>query len=144
LIIISLAMAGCALPHWPVEGTLSSPFGLRRDGLQLQIHRGVDIAVAPGTPVRAMAAGQVAFAGSLRGYGLVVMIDHSPRLRTVYAHLSEIRVRLGDRVSGHSVIALAGASGRVSAPHLHFEIRRRGHPVDPVPLLGRPPRPHDP
>lgn len=133
-------IAGCSLPRWPVDGALTSPFGLRRDGLSLEIHRGVDIAVPAGTPVRAMAPGRVRFAGTMRGYGHVVIIDHPRGVRTVYAHLSEIRVGAGDEIHGRPIIALSGASGRASGPHLHFEVLRRSRPEDPVPLLGGWPR----
>lgn len=135
-------VTGCSIPRWPVDGSLTSPFGVvRRDGLGLRVHRGVDIAIPVGTPVRAMAPGRVAFAGAMRGYGLVVVMDHARGVRTVYAHLSEIHVDRGDELSGRSVIALSGSSGRSSGPHLHFEIQRRGGAEDPVPLLGGEPRP---
>ena len=120
---------------------MTSPFGVRRDGLRLRIHRGVDIAVPAGTPVRAMAAGRVAFAGTLRGYGRAVIIQHNPRLRTLYAHLSEIEVRAGDDLDGRAIIGRSGSSGRTTGPHLHFEILRDGAAEDPVPLLGGAPRP---
>lgn len=134
-------VTGCSIPRWPVDGTLSSPFGVRRDGLGFRVHRGVDVAVPVGTPVRAMAPGRVVFAGTMRGYGLVVVMDHGRGVRTVYAHLSEARVRSGDEVRDRAVIALSGSSGRSSGPHLHFEIQRRGGAEDPVPLLGGEPRP---
>jgi len=138
LLILALvtAAAACAIPRWPVDGPVSSPFGLRGGGLNMGIHRGIDIAVPTGTPIRAMAPGRVHFAGTLSGYGMVVMIDHSGQVRTVYAHLSEIHVRTGETLRGRPVIGLSGATGRVTGPHLHFEIRRRGRAEDPVPLLG--------
>lgn len=129
-------ITGCSVPRWPVGGSVTSPFGVRRDGLSFQLHRGVDIAVPTGTPIRAMAPGRVAFAGTMRGYGHVVILDHAGGVRTVYAHLSEIRVAKGQELSGRPIIALSGASGRTSGPHLHFEIQRRGSAEDPVPLLG--------
>lgn len=139
-LIALLATTGCSVPRWPVDGSMTSPFGLRRDGLDFQIHRGVDISVPTGTPVRAMAPGRVAFAGTMRGYGKVVIIDHGRGTRTVYAHLSEILVDTGRRLSARPVIGLSGASGRATGPHLHFEILRRGSAEDPVPLLGGEPR----
>lgn len=130
-------LAGCSVPRWPVEGEMTSPFGLRREGLlSFDIHRGVDISVPSGTPVRAMAPGVVEFAGRMSGYGNVIIIDHGQSVRTVYGHLSEIRVSRGDEVAGRPVIGLSGASGRVTGEHLHFEILRRGRAEDPVPLLG--------
>jgi murein DD-endopeptidase MepM/ murein hydrolase activator NlpD len=136
-----LLASGCTVPRWPVDGPVSSPFGIRRDGLDVRIHRGIDIAVPTGTPVRAMAPGRVHFAGTLSGYGRVVIVDHRGGTRTLYAHLSEIHVVTGQALEGRPIIGLSGATGRVTGPHLHFEIQRRGHPEDPVPLLGSFPRP---
>ena len=134
-----LAVAGCTIPRWPVDGMLTSAFGLRWGGLLPEIHRGVDIEVPSGTEVRAMAPGRVRFAGKQDGYGNVVWMDHGGGVATVYAHLSEIRVRTGDIVEGHAVVALSGATGDVTGPHLHFELWRWGQERDPVPLLGGPP-----
>lgn len=131
-----ILVGACSIPRWPVEGPVSSPFGLRGHGFDYGVHRGVDIAVPTGTPVRAMARGRVHFAGSLPGYGLAVVVDHSGSTRTLYAHLSRIHVQAGDQLRGHDVIGLSGATGRVTGPHLHFEIQRRGRAEDPVPLLG--------
>lgn len=136
-----LALPGCAIPRWPVEGTVTSPYGLRRSGWWFQVHHGVDISVPHGTPVRAMAPGRVRFAGTMSGYGHVVILDHGRGLHSLYAHLSEIRVSPGDRVAGRDVIALSGATGRVSGAHLHFEVRRGGRAEDPVPFLGGFPSP---
>lgn len=121
---------------------MTSPFGVRREGLlSFGIHRGVDISVPTGTPIRAMAPGTVEFAGRMSGYGRVIIIDHGQGVRTLYAHLSEIRVETGQDVAGRPVIGLSGASGRVTGEHLHFEILRAGRAEDPVPLLGGTPRP---
>lgn len=135
-----LIVTGCAVPRWPVDGSLTSPFGVRRSGFGLEVHRGVDIAVAAGTPVRVMKPGRVAFAGTMRGYGRVVVVDHGRGLRSVYGHLSEVRVERGEELSGRAIIGLSGSSGSASGPHLHFEIRRGGGAEDPVPLLGGFPR----
>ena len=89
-----------------------------------------------GTPVSAMSSGTVLFAGEMSGYGTVVILEHNPRLRTVYAHLSELAVRKGDAVKGGQVIAKSGRSGNVSGAHLHFEIQRWGRDEDPIELLG--------
>lgn len=134
-------LSACALPHWPVKGPVSSPFGLRLVGLWPEVHRGVDVAVPDGTPVRAMEGGVVEFAGTMSGYGRVVVLRHGPELETLYGHLSEIRVRKGEKVDGHQVIALSGHSGNARGPHLHFEVRRWGRQQDPVPLLGGWPEP---
>ncbi len=138
-----LLLSGCAIPRWPVDGTLTSPYGIRRSGFDFAIHRGVDISVPEGTPVRAMAPGRVAFAGTMRGYGFVVMIDHPRGVRTVYGHLSELRVETGDTLNDRRVIGLSGSTGRSTGPHLHFEIRTRSGAEDPVPLLGGTPRQRD-
>ena len=135
-----LTQAGCALPRWPVEGPVSSGWGLRWRGWLPEIHEGIDIALPEGTPVRTMAPGTVRFAGPMPGYGLMVSIDHGGDVTTLYGHLADIQVSLGDRVSSRQVIALSGSTGDVSGPHLHFEIRRWGRSEDPVPLLGGLPR----
>lgn len=119
-----------------MDASVTSPYGLRFRGLRPGIHRGVDLAVPEGTPVRAMAAGRIRFAGTQRGYGNVVWIDHGGSVLTVYAHLSTVGVRRGDAVRGGDVIGLSGSTGDVTAPHLHFEVWRWGREVDPVPLLG--------
>ena len=83
-----------------------------------------------------MRNGQVAFAGWMAGYGQVVWVEHRGRTTTIYAHLSEISVEAGQRVQGGEELGAVGSTGEATAPHLHFEVRRRGRPVDPVPLLG--------
>lgn len=118
---------------------MTSPFGVRFAGVRPAVHRGVDLDVRMGTPVRAMSDARVRFAGVMSGYGNVIWLDHGGAVLTVYAHLSEIRVPAGSVVRGGQVIGLSGASGDVSGPHLHFEVWRWGRPVDPVPLLGRRP-----
>lgn len=135
-VVLLVAAAGCSLPRWPVDAALTSPFGLRFRGLLPDIHRGVDLAVPTGTEVRAMAPGRVRFAGTMAGFGNVIWIDHGGDVVSVYAHLSAMHVQEGQRVGGRQVVGLSGASGDVTAPHLHFEIRRWGREVDPVPLLG--------
>lgn len=141
--ILTLALlsgaSGCAIPRWPVDGPLSSPFGIRWRGVLPDIHRGVDIRVATGTPVRAMAPGRVRFAGTMRGFGQVVWLDHGEAVMSVYAHLSEIRVEPGEILDGRAVVGLSGSSGNAEAPLLHFEVWRWGREQDPVPLLGGPP-----
>lgn len=133
-------LPGCSIPRWPVEGPLTSPFGIRWRGVLPDIHRGVDIRVPTGTPVRAMAPGRVRFAGTMNGFGRVVWMDHGDAVISVYAHLSEIRVEAGQVLDGRSVVGLSGSSGNAEAPLLHFEIWRWGREQDPVPLLGGPPR----
>lgn len=135
-----IAASGCAIPRWPVDGPMSSAYGLRFDGILPDMHRGVDFPVPVGTPVRAMAGGRVRYAGVQQGYGTVIWIDHGGEVLSVYAHLSELRVSTSDPVAPGAVIGLSGATGNVTGPHLHFEVWRWGRPVDPTPLLGGPPR----
>jgi murein DD-endopeptidase MepM/ murein hydrolase activator NlpD len=119
-----------------VRGPMVSPFGLRLRGIHLGVHRGVDISVPEGTEVHAMADGRVRFAGVERGYGNVVWLDHGGAVMSVYAHLSTVLVRSGERIDGGQVLGLSGSSGNATGPNLHFEIWRWGREVDPVPLLG--------
>ncbi len=137
---LSLASSGSMFPRWPVEGPVTSAYGLRFRGIKPGLHRGVDIGVPDGTEIRAMARGRVRFAGTMRSYGLVVWLDHPGEVLTVYGHLSAIHVRAGESVRGGQVIGLSGRSGDVTGPHLHFEVWRRGRQVDPVPFLGGFPR----
>lgn len=134
--VLLVTASACALPRWPVDATMTSDFGIRFSGMWPDLHRGVDLRVPTGTPVVAMAAGYVRFAGVQRGFGNVVWIDHAQGLASAYAHLSEIRLRRGDRVRAGDLVGLSGASGDVTAPHLHFEVWRWGRPIDPVPVLG--------
>jgi murein DD-endopeptidase MepM/ murein hydrolase activator NlpD len=136
LLAALLSASGCHLPRWPVNATLTSGVGLRWFGLRPDLHRGVDLDVPTGTPVQAMAGGRVRFSGVMRGFGNVVWIDHAAGLTSVYAHLSRIDVREGQSLGAGDVIGLSGASGDVTAPHLHFEVWRWGRAVDPIPVLG--------
>jgi murein DD-endopeptidase MepM/ murein hydrolase activator NlpD len=140
VLLLSLAASACSIPRWPVSAPVASPFGLRFFGLRPDFHHGVDLAVPVGTPVSAMKSGDVLFAGEMSGYGVVVILAHGPRLQTVYAHLSELNVRKGEKVKGGQVIARSGQSGNATGPHLHFEIQRWGQDEDPVELLGGVPR----
>ena len=133
-------LAGCALPRWPVHAPVTSDFGVRLRGFWPDVHQGVDMDVPSGTPVGAMATGTVRFAGVMRGFGNVIWIDHASGILSLYAHLSEIRVQPGERIGAGQIIGLSGATGDVTAPHLHFEVWRWGRPVDPVPVLGGLPR----
>jgi lipoprotein NlpD len=112
---------------WPVKGPILSPFGPRGDGW----HGGIDLAAERGTPIRAAASGMVITSAWERGYGHVVKIWHTDDLMTVYAHNRENHVRVGDWVNRGQVIAVVGATGRATAPHLHFEVRLGGKKYDP-------------
>lgn len=140
-VLALLALGACSIPRWPVDAPVASHFGARREpGLFPRLHEGVDLDVPTGTPVRAMRGGRVRFAGERGGWGQVVIVDHAREVTTVYAHLSRIEVRTGERVEGRQVVGLSGASGNARGPHLHFEVWIRGKPHDPVPLLGGEPR----
>ena len=115
---------------------MTSPYGLRFRGLSPDMHEGVDIAAPTGTPVRAMKSGRVEHAGAWGGYGLSVVLTHGSNVRTLYAHLSRIDVKAGDRVNGGDQIGAVGQTGSATGPHLHFEVWRWGRAEDPVPLLG--------
>lgn len=123
-----------ALPsRWPARGAVNSEYGNRRSPWtgRPEFHGGIDIAAEPGTPVRAPAAGTVAFAGRNADYGLAVVLDHGQEIRSVYGHLSRIMVSMGQRVERGGVIGLTGNSGRSSGPHLHYEILVRNQSVNP-------------
>jgi murein DD-endopeptidase MepM/ murein hydrolase activator NlpD len=122
----------------PVERVeVTSRFGLRIDPLngQLGWHEGLDLGAPVGTPVHATARGVVVKAGYSGSYGLLVEIDHGNGLSTRYGHLSRLDVQLGDRVARDDLIGEVGATGRVSAPHLHYEIHVDGRPVNPEPYI---------
>ena len=138
-LLLVLAATACQTPQWPVDGPVRSPYGIRSGGLVGELHRGVDIGVPIGTPVRPMLNGRVRFAGTMSGYGQVIWVDHGEDLLTVYAHLSEIAVAAGQEVSSGTVIGRTGESGNTSGPHLHLEVWRWGREVDPVRMLGGPP-----
>jgi murein DD-endopeptidase MepM/ murein hydrolase activator NlpD len=121
--------------QWPLRGVLYARFG--RKGKSP--HDGIDLAAPAGTPVRTAGEGSVLFAGPQLGYGLLVIVEHAHGLVTVYAHNRDLRVRTGQQVREGQVIATVGESGKTSGPHLHFEVRQDGAPVDPLDLLGPPP-----
>src|SRR6185436_1488029 len=112
---------------------ISSDFGWRNDPIdgRQRFHAGTDLRLAYGQDVRAAAAGVVTFAGEKGGYGTSVTVRHSDGLETRYAHLSSMDVREGDLVAAGEVIARSGNTGRTTGPHLHFEVRQNGRPVDP-------------
>jgi murein DD-endopeptidase MepM/ murein hydrolase activator NlpD len=124
---------------WPVNGVLLSRFGERADPFSGEgsIHAGVDISAAMGTPVHAAADGIVGRAEFYGGYGKVVVIDHGNGMSTRYGHLSRFNVVPGQEVRRGDIIAYSGATGRVTAPHLHFEVRLGGAAVNPHPYLTR-------
>ena len=120
----------------PVHGRISRGYmpSANNPGLR---HRGIDIATREGTPVYAPATGVVVYAGQDDVLGLMLTVDHGGGFKTIYGHNSRLNVRIGDKVSRGEVIALTGNTGESTAPHLHYEIRRDGHAVDPAGFLGR-------
>jgi len=121
-------------PHfiWPVSGPITSPFGMRWGTL----HPGIDIGVPSGTPVHAAAAGKVVWCGWMSGYGNLVMIDHGGGYATAYGHNTRVAVSCGQEVEQGQVIAYSGCTGFCTGPHVHFEVRVNGTPVDPLGYLG--------
>ena len=116
---------------WPVNGPVTSPFGMRWG----RMHEGIDIGVPEGTPIHAAASGRVIYAGWMSGYGNLVAIDHGRGLSTAYGHQSRIAVSNGQTVSQGQVIGYVGCTGHCFGPHLHFEVRINGTPVDPMGYL---------
>lgn len=117
---------------WPLRGVLYARFG--RKGKEP--HDGIDLAAPAGTPVKTAAPGEVLFAGDQKGYGLIAIVEHPGGLVTLYAHNRDLRVKTGQKVRAGQVVATVGDSGRTSGPHLHFEVRKDGIPVDPLEYLG--------
>jgi lipoprotein NlpD len=117
---------------WPLRGVLYARFGKKGR----EPHDGIDLAVPVGTPVKTAQEGDVLYAGEQRGYGLIVIVQHSERLITLYAHNRDLRVRTGQKVRRGQVIATVGESGKTSGPQLHFEVRVDGKPMDPIDYLG--------
>jgi murein DD-endopeptidase MepM/ murein hydrolase activator NlpD len=121
---------------WPVNGILRSTFGRRLDPLsrrrRFRFHTGVDLEVPPGTPVHVTADGIVTETRWSGAYGKLVKVDHGNGVETYYAHLSAFLAMPGEEVQRGDVIALSGRTGRVTGPHVHYEVRLRGMPVDPL------------
>jgi murein DD-endopeptidase MepM/ murein hydrolase activator NlpD len=121
----------------PVPGWITSSFGPRLHPIlgTTRMHTGVDMHAAWGEPVAAAAGGRVIFAGAYGGYGNAVILDHGGDMSTLYGHLSSITVAYGETVAAGQTIGLVGATGLATGPHLHFEVRTDGQPVDPAPYL---------
>jgi peptidoglycan hydrolase-like protein with peptidoglycan-binding domain len=120
------------LLSWPVDAALGDRFGPRGK----RFHAGIDFPAPRGTPVRAAGPGRVVWAGRRPGgWGLLVTVAHASGVRSMYAHLSRVDVRVGRRVDAGSRVGLVGATGNGSGPHLHFEVRLRGAAIDPLTAL---------
>jgi len=119
----------------PMSGMVTSPFGWRINpltGRGKDFHTGIDVANQYGTPIKASRTGVVIWAGWKTGYGLCVIIDHQDGYGTVYAHMSRIAVKSGQKVSAGTVVGYEGSTGWATGPHLHFEIRIQGEPTNPA------------
>lgn len=137
MILLILPVAARAEIALPVEsGVVTSGVGWRVDPFgtgKLAYHRGIDIAVPVGTPVRAIRKGRVVFAGDRHGYGSTVIVEHDNGDRTLYGHNSLVRVHSGDLVESGTVVAFSGNTGRSTGPHVHFEQMPSGRPIiEPV------------
>jgi murein DD-endopeptidase MepM/ murein hydrolase activator NlpD len=121
----------------PVAHTESSGFGWRDDPIRhtRRFHSGTDFRGKPGTPVVAAGDGVVTFSGRMGGYGNMVEIDHGNGLATRYGHMSEVLVEEGQDVEPGAVLGRIGSTGRSTGPHLHYEVRVDGEPVDPTRFL---------
>jgi murein DD-endopeptidase MepM/ murein hydrolase activator NlpD len=116
---------------WPVNGPVTSGFGMRWG----RMHEGIDIGVPSGTPIHAAASGRVVYSGWMGGYGNLVAIDHGRGLSTAYGHQSSVAVGNGQIVTQGQVIGYVGCTGHCFGDHLHFEVRINGSPVDPLGYL---------
>ena len=116
---------------WPASGPVTSPFGFRWG----RMHEGIDIGASYGSAIHAAASGTVIYCGWESGYGNLTVIDHGGNLATAYGHQSSIAVTCGQQVSQGQVIGYVGSTGHSTGPHLHFEVRINGSPVDPMGYL---------
>ena len=139
-------LAGVELPQepgapgqlmWPVSGPITSPFGWRMHPVyhRMILHRGIDIGVPTGTPVAAAAEGRIIVASYQGGCGNMVAIDHHGGLSTMYCHMSQIFVSVGQEVQRGQAIGAAGSTGLSTGPHVHFQVMQNGNPVDPMGFL---------
>ncbi|MFN2524924.1 MAG: murein hydrolase activator EnvC [Actinomycetota bacterium] len=133
----STAPAGSGQLGWPAAGEVTSGYGWRTHPIfgDQRFHAGIDIGAPYGATVYASEAGTVAFVGAMSGYGNVIVVDHHNGLATTYNHLSAFSVGSGQTVGRGAPIGAVGCSGYCTGPHLHFEVRVNGDPVDPMPYL---------
>jgi murein DD-endopeptidase MepM/ murein hydrolase activator NlpD len=131
----NLQMASYAPSLWPIMGPITSSFGEREDPVtgngEGEFHKGIDIGAPNGTPVHVTADGVVKMVGMVNGYGREVIIDHGHGVESCYAHMSAFAAIVGQTVIRGQVIGYVGHSGRVTGPHLHYEVRIRNTPVNP-------------
>ena len=117
--------------QWPASGPVTSPFGTRWG----RMHTGIDIGAAMGSSIVAAAAGTVIVAGWVDGYGNTVVVDNGGGMATLYGHQSQVDVVVGQSVTAGQQLGLVGSTGHSTGPHLHFEVRSNGTPVDPLGYL---------
>jgi murein DD-endopeptidase MepM/ murein hydrolase activator NlpD len=124
---------------WPVDGRFMGAFGHRMDPFSGEgaYHTGVDISAPTGTPVKAAADGVVIRAEFFGGYGRLVIVSHHNGMESYYAHLSKFDVIAGQEIRQGEILGRVGSTGRVTAPHLHYEVRVGGAPVNPYRFLMR-------
>jgi len=124
---------------YPTKGTYSSPFGYRKDPItgKTTLHNGIDISNKVGTPIYAAGTGIVTFAGYDGNFGNVLIIDHGYGYESVYAHCKTLLYSPGDEIAKGEQVATIGQSGRTTGPHLHFEIRYNGTPINPLKILNQ-------
>lgn len=128
--------AGPSVPHrWPLTVSSYRTRGLAQGDPSVETHAGLDLAVPAGSEVRAAGGGLVRRTGTDSAYGEYVLLTHPEGYETMYGHLSRVLVTSGTMVGAGQLIALSGSSGRSTAPHLHFEVRRNGRSVDPASLV---------
>jgi murein DD-endopeptidase MepM/ murein hydrolase activator NlpD len=122
----------------PVDGPLSSPFGLRRffNGEERNPHSGLDFAVPAGTPIKSPAAGKVILTGNYFFNGNTVFVDHGQGLISMFCHLSQIGVKVGDELDRGAVLGKVGSTGRATGPHLHWNVSLNDARVDPSIFIG--------
>lgn len=121
----------------PTTGRITSGFGYRKNpfGRGREFHNGIDIANNSGTKIKAAGSGVVTFAGYNGGYGRYIIISHGYGYQSVYGHNRKLLVKVGDKVEKGQVISEMGSSGRSTGPHLHFEVRLNGNPIDPMKVI---------
>ena len=117
----------------PCNGDISDGFGMRMHPIlhRVRMHEGIDIVVNTGTPVHSTGNGVIEFTGHNGGYGLTVIVNHGFGYRTIYAHLSKVKLKRGTKVHRGDVIALSGNSGLSTGPHLHYEVEHDGQKLNP-------------
>ena len=127
-------ISGIYLAVNPISGHITSRYGAR-ESIRDHTHQGLDIAAKTGTPIKAVADGEIIHSGSMGGYGNLIIIDHGNGITTYYGHCNKLYKKVGTKISAGDVIAEVGSTGNSTGPHLHFEIRQNGKYVNPQKYL---------